>query len=266
MKSKKPNRLDQFILKLAAEFGKIPNFEKKMQDEDLKKVNTFVSVGILSIHDAANLVINSFIPAANKSVFETKVMIQHSIFKSIFDELEYDPNTTQQETIRLGYVFVFHKFEVFINQLMEIMDETAGEAPACLKKYCKSRFGFNPNDWFKNSSVHLVNFISNCTKHQDGLCRLGNPAYSLPLEFLNHSPDKKIIRTTQQFRNDIKNLTDMIKPLIDIITGIFVFRAVETAMTTLVDDLTDPLFNSSLILLKAQQEATININIAKYQL
>ncbi|WP_413668875.1 hypothetical protein ACEN9X_02340 [Mucilaginibacter sp. Mucisp86] len=266
MKNKKPNKLDQFILTLASEFAKIPDYEKKMQDADLKKIHTFVSVGILSIHDAANLVINSFIPAANKSVFETKTMIQHSMFKNIFDELDYDPNTTQQETIRLGYVFVFHKFEVFVNQLMEIMDETAGEAPFCLKKYCKSKFGFNANDWFRNSAVHLVNFISNCTKHQDGLCRLGNPAYSLPHEFMNHSPDKKIVRTTQQFRADIKALTDMIKPLIDIITAIFVFRTVETAMTMLTDDLADPMFNASLTLLKAQQEAVININITRYQL
>ncbi len=56
MKNNKPNALDQFIIQLATEFAKIPDFEKKMQDDDLKRIHTFISVGILGLHDSVNLV------------------------------------------------------------------------------------------------------------------------------------------------------------------------------------------------------------------
>ena len=265
MKGKALTPLDQSILALANEFSKIPDYEKKMQDDDLRKVHTFISVGIMGIHDASNMVTTSFIPAANKMVVNTKAQIQRSIFKEVFAGIDYDPNTIQQETIRLGYVFVFHKFEVFVNNLMEAMDNAMGDVSVPLKKYAKSTFDFNPNEWFRNSEVHIVNFISNCTKHQDGLCRLSNSTYSIPKEFEYHSPDEKIIRTTQQFKADIKGLMDSIGPLIQIISGIFMHRAFTATSELLQAESSDSLSEMLLRTAKANHEALIRISIAKYQ-
>jgi len=264
MKGKTLIPLDRSIVALANEFSKIPDYEKKMQDDDLKKVHTFISVGIMGIHDATNMVTTSFIPSANKMVVNTKTQIQRSIFKEVFAGINYDPNTIQHETIRLGYVFVFHKFEVFVNNLMEVMDNAMGDVDVPLKKYAKSTFDFNPNEWFRNNEVHVVNFISNCTKHQDGLCRLSNSAYSIPREFENHSPDEKIVRTTQQFKADIKGLIDAISPLILIISGIFMHRAFETS-SELISDSVGNIYKTLLKTAKANHEALIRLNIASYQ-
>jgi hypothetical protein len=265
MKGKSLTPLDQGIVNLATEFSKIPDYEKMMKDEDLKKLHTFIAVGMMGIHDATNMVIDSFIPAANKVVVNTRGQIQRSLFKDILAGLDYDPNVIQQETIRLGYVFVFHKFEVFVNQLMDVMDEAMGHVSIPLKKYAKTKFDFNPNEWFRNSAVHLVNFISNCTKHQDGLCRLNNPAYSIPKEFEQHSKDEKIVRTTQQFKTDIKDLTDAIGPLIQAITAIFLDRAVGSATENLLDGPLDVLHKEQLETAKVLQEALVRIRISNYQ-
>ncbi|MGZ3754342.1 MAG: hypothetical protein ACXVAY_00215 [Mucilaginibacter sp.] len=265
MKNKTVTPLDQTILVLAGEFAKIPDYEKMMKDNDLKKLHTFIAVGIMGIHDAANMVTNSFIPAANKLVVSTRSQIQLSAFKNVLSSLDYDPNVIQQETIRLGYVFVFHKFEVFVNQLLELMDEVTEDVSVPLKKYAKNRFDFNPNEWYKNSAIHLVNFISNCTKHQDGLCKLSNPAYSIPSEFTQHSPNEKITRTTQQFKTDIKALTDSINPLIQVINGIFIHRAVESATKSIIEGENDNLYVSLLNTAIARQEAVVHTKINDYQ-
>ena len=66
MKNKTLTPLDQAIFSLASEFAKIPDYEKMMKDDDLKKLHTFIAVGIMGIHGTSNMVIGSFIPAANK--------------------------------------------------------------------------------------------------------------------------------------------------------------------------------------------------------
>lgn len=264
MKQNRVSPFDQAIVNLITEFSKIPDYENIIRDDDLKRLHTFVAVGIMGIHDAANMVIGSFIPAANKVVVNTRTQIQHSLFKEVFSGLAYDPSVIQHETIRLGYVFVFHKFEVFVTQLMEVMDGLMIEVDIPLKKYTKSKFDFNPTEWFRNSAVHLVNFISNCTKHQDGLCKLNNPAYSVPLEFDQHSKDEKIIRSTQQFKADIKELTHALDLLIRAITVVFLNRAVEASVTMLLEDITDPLQKAQLESAKVIQESLTKIKISQY--
>jgi len=265
MKNNKPNALDQFIIQLATEFAKIPDFEKKMQDDDLKRIHTFISVGILGLHDSVNLVTMSFVPAASKAVANTRNLIQHSMFKEIIATLDYDPNAIQHETIRLGYVFTFHKFEVFINQLMDIMD-AASEVPAqSLKKYCKSKFGFNPVEWFRNKHIHVMNFISNCTKHQDGLCRLSNPAYKKPAEFETHPEDQRIVRSTQQYRADSKAMIDAINVLIQVINSIFMYRAIEESVEFLSEG-ADPMESELFQTIKATMETLVRVSIQAYEL
>ncbi|MET3503437.1 hypothetical protein ABIC45_005074 [Mucilaginibacter rubeus] len=228
MKGNSNTAFDNFIINFATHMAQIPNYENIIKDDDLKKLHTFVAVGITGIHDATNMVIGSFIPAANRLATDTRTQIQRSKFKDIINQLKIDPNIIQQETIRLGYVFVFHKFEVFVKQLIDIMDETLGNVSTPLRKYAKSKFNFVPTEWYRNSAIHLVNFISNCTKHQDGLCRLDNPTYSIPKEFAQQYTDSKIVRSTQQFKADIKGLVDAIGPLIEALNAIFIYRTFES--------------------------------------
>ncbi|MEO3408519.1 hypothetical protein AAFN85_31685 [Mucilaginibacter sp. CAU 1740] len=264
MKQRKLTPFDQGIVNLATEFSKIPDYENMMKDEDLKRLHTFIAVGMMGIQDAANMVVGSFIPAANKVVSNTRVQIQRSLFKEVLTGLDYDPNVIQHETIRLGYVFVFHKFEVVVNQLMEVMDGAIIEVPTPLKKYVKSNFDFNPTEWFRNNAMHVVNFISNCTKHQDGLCKLNNPAYRILVEFDQHSKDEKIIRSTQQFKADIKGLTEALGLLIHAITAIFLNRALETAAESLMEDTIDTLQKAQLESAKAIQESVVRLKISQY--
>jgi hypothetical protein len=263
-KNRTPNELDRVILAMATEFSKIDNYEKVQQDEDLHRVHSYVAIGMSGIHDAVWMVVRDFIPAANKTVVRTRTLMQQSMFKDILNAINIDVNSTQQETIRLGYVFVFHKFEVFVNGLLEVMDSVDTEAKVPLLEYCKTKFNFDPNQWFKNEAVYLVNFISNCSKHQDGLCKLSNPKHRFPPEFENHPDNVKIIRTTQQFKTDTKALIDAIQPLIQVISNIYLFRTMDSMLPELIHDTTDPALKASLIVAKATQEAGIHVKIAQY--
>jgi hypothetical protein len=265
MKKQVLSALDQSIMSLVHEFAKIPDYEKKMDDPELKKLHTFISVGMMGIHDAKNLVIGSFVPAANKVIVNTRSQFNSSIFKNVLQSLNYDLDTTRHETIRLGYVFTFHKFEVFIKQLMEMMDALTEDPVMPLDKYAQKRFNFYPTQWFRNKSVHVVNFISNCTKHQDGLCKLSNAAYALPAEFATHSPDEKVTRTVQQFKADTEALIAAIVPLIKALNSIFLYRTFEKLSEP--EDLIAgvPSMDAIWVLAKSQQEILIRLTVGQYE-
>ncbi|NCD67901.1 hypothetical protein [Mucilaginibacter agri] len=265
MKKQILSPFDHAIMSLAQEFAKIPDYEQKMKDPDLKKLHTFVAVGIMSIHDAKSLVVGSFVPAANKVIANAKNQFNRSIFKQVLTSLNYDLEATRHETIRLGYVFAFHKFEVFIKQLMELMDELADIQLMPLNKFAKTRFNFEPTQWFRNQSVHVVNFISNCTKHQDGLCKLSNPAYALPAEFIGHSPDEKIARTVQQFKSDIDALIAAVVPLIKALNSVFLYRTFEQLSEPEKPIAGVPSMDEVWASVKNQQELLIKLTIGQYE-
>ncbi|QQL50009.1 hypothetical protein [Mucilaginibacter ginkgonis] len=254
MKKQALSSFDRAVFNISSEFSKIPNYEKVLEDEDLKKLHTFVAVGIMSIHDAITIVYGSFIPAANKLVVNTRDNIQKSLFKNVFTSVNYDPVIIQHDTIRLGYVFVFHKFEVFVNQLIDMLDDLSGKKAVTVREYAISKFRFNVKHWYKNKAIHLVNFISNCTKHQDGFCRSDNASHTIPEE-LNQVPENhKIIRTAQQFKSDTNALTDQITSLIRIISLIMTYQTAENSLKNLSEspifEPSDDLIKSSLLILE----------------
>ena len=233
--SKQANAFDQTVFQIAGEFNKIPNYEKSMEDPELRAMHTFIAIGMAGIVESRNLVSASFVPATNKAIVKTRQMLRKSVYANMLGNIDDNLEDLRDETVRLGYVFTFHKFESFIKQLIKMLDERQDTNTGTpLDKFAEKEFGFNPYQWFKNPAVHLVNFISNCTKHQDGYCRLDNPKFSIPYEFKSHSQDEKIVRTVKQYQVDIQNLIDQITLLITVITSLYQFR---TALYFLSDDM-----------------------------
>jgi hypothetical protein len=236
--SKHANAFDQSVFQIATEFNKIPNYQKSMEDPELRSLHSFVAIGMAGIVESRNLVAASFVPATNKAIAQTRQKLRKSIYAGMLGNLDENLEDLRDETVRLGYVFTFHKFESFVKHLMKLLDERPDtKTGVSIEKYAEKEFGFNPYQWFKCPSVHLVNFISNCTKHQDGYCRLDNPKYTIPDEFTSHSADEKIKRTVKEYQTDVQKLIDKITPLIQVITSIYQFRtAVHLMSNELFDD------------------------------
>jgi len=232
MNNKKPNQLDEQIKGLADRFSKIPNFSKNMEDPDLKKIQTFIAVKITSLYATRDLLLKSFLPKVNEQIVQTTNDIRRSSYKHILDTIDYDVYELRYETIRLGYVMIFHKYEVFIKELHIILDQITNETEP-LEQYCERKLQFNARNWHKFPSVHIVNFISNCTKHQDGFCKLDNDKHNKPKAFESVQDNCKIIRTAQEFKEDVNNLIFSIgELLVKIIANAYLLRAMESRLNS----------------------------------
>jgi len=231
-KNKPLNQIDQAITVLLTEYmQRIPNYDEKMQDEELRAAHALVAVGMAGIIESRNLVVTSFVPATNKAIVETRKQLRQSAYANILKSMDDNLEELRDETIRLGYVFTFHKFESFIKQLIRYLDNRQDTStPVTLDKYGEKEFEFNPLAWYKSADIHLVNFISNCTKHQDGFCRLDNPKFTIPDEFMDHSPDEKIVRTVKQYQADVNKLIEKTSGLVKVLMSLYMMRTAELFM------------------------------------
>lgn len=216
------NPLDKAIETFAAEFAKIPNYHRDMQDPDLKKVHTFIAFRLTELYSVKKLVVEAFLPKTDELIRQTENQIRRSKYRDVIENLNYKVTDQRFETIRLGYVMMFHKYEVFVKDLLKLFDEVSPdfeEAGETLEQFCKRKFNFNPREWHRFPAVHKVNFISNCTKHQDGYCKLDSPKHTKPIDFIAYSENQKINRTTELFKSDIEWLLDASLELLLTILG-----------------------------------------------
>ncbi|MBL7720242.1 MAG: hypothetical protein JNL72_15505 [Flavipsychrobacter sp.] len=224
------NPLDRQIETFAREFSKIPDFQKKMQDQELRQVHSLVALSMVGMKASTELVIQSFLPAVERKIEETKRYIRTSKYKGALNQVTHDFNKSKFDTIRYGYVTLFHKYEVFVKDLLEMYDKflpASGDNPEPFERYCKRRFKFDAKKWYRFPSVHKVNFVSNCTKHQDGKCVSEFP---LPEIYSHLSPCDYINNSAQDLRGDCKDLLDSIAILVMIYGYCMQIRMLEVSI------------------------------------
>lgn len=212
------NPLDRQIEVFATEFAKIPDFKKKMEDKDLNEVHSFVAISMVTMRSYTELVIQSFIPAVDRQIEETKRYIKSSKYKSVLSIINHDFNRIKFDTIRNGYVTLFHKYETFVKDLLKLYDRVLpaeGDSPESFERYCKRRFKFDAQEWYRYPSVHRVNFVSNCAKHWDGKCI---SRFAIPDIYSHLTTDDYINNTTKDLREDCAGLLESIS-LLAIIYG-----------------------------------------------
>ena len=119
-KNKKQNSFDVLVENLINEFSKIKNFNLLSEDERGKEMLNFVTYWMSEISSLKTLYANTFLPGVNKDIADSINQMKASKYKSYFSidkdiikELYYD-------TIRLGYVQLFHKLENFNKELIRM--------------------------------------------------------------------------------------------------------------------------------------------------
>src|SRR5690606_5089483 len=121
-----------------------------------------------------SLFINYYIPASNKSIADSWNQISKSKYKHLLNISKEELKENLYETVRLGYVGLFHKYESYLKALIKATNflfKNLKEENNLLsiEEYCKKKYSINiykSHDIFSITS--RINYISNCIKHYDG--------------------------------------------------------------------------------------------------
>lgn len=209
MKINKINNFDILIENLSENFSKIADFNKLQETEEGRKLFNAIVKNISDFESFQTLFIQYYIPASNKSISNTWNQISKSKYRAILNISKEDLKDNLYETIRLGYVGLFHKYESYLNTLIDsvnflLQDLNNENKLLNIEEYCKKEY----NIILKSRSHHLfkitsrVNYISNCIKHYDGF-PIKEPIHE---DFINSNKKEKIKISKEEFKNDIEKL------------------------------------------------------------
>ncbi len=205
---KKPNSIDLLVENLALEFSKIKDFDLLQNDPTGKLAFNFVVKNAFELNAYKNLFVYSYIPSSLKSSQEYYRELKFSKYKNIIKVNENELKENYYETIRLGYVGAYHKYESYINSLPDFMDTffepmfNDGNYKK-IELYLKETFKI---DLKKTINIFYItkkiNWIANCVKHYDGY-----PIKEPILKWFNHfDKSKRIQIESTEFKEDLENL------------------------------------------------------------
>jgi hypothetical protein len=202
MSKPKLNSIDQLIINLSKEFSKISNFEITQTDKGANRLFNFVITKFSEIQDFKILYQKYYIPATNKAIAETKKEFKTSFYKKLINVSDILLKENYYDTIRLGYVGLFHKVENYVNDLLieaNLHFNEGKTGPESIEKYFEKKYNFKFNNWYSDIWLNKINWICNCVKHYDGFPKK-EPKY----KYLSHLPENEKIKINhQEFFEDI---------------------------------------------------------------
>jgi Holliday junction resolvase RusA-like endonuclease len=206
---KKQNSIDLLVENLASEFSKIKNFELTQDDPLGNKVFTFVVKHASELTSFKNLFVHYYLPASLKSSQDYTRELKFSKYKHLIKIDTDELKENYYETIRLGYVGAFHKYETYIKNISSLMDDfflhlfDEGNYQN-IESYLKENFDIELRKTInKFYASEKINWIANCVKHYDGY-PIKEPILH---SFIYKDKNKKIQIESKEFREDLDNLS-----------------------------------------------------------
>ncbi|WP_108425759.1 hypothetical protein [Flagellimonas amoyensis] len=206
--NQKYNPIDFLVDKLVDTFAKVKDFDKLQESEEGKKLFDLIIKSITEMENFQILFLNYYIPSANKSIADSWNQLKTSKYKHFLNISKEDLKENLYETIRLGYVGLFHKYESYLKALVDATDFLFRDLREengflTIQDYCKKEFGINK---ITNSHHHFnitkrVNYISNAIKHNDGFHR-----EEIHPDFINPDIKKRIEVNKETFKIDIERM------------------------------------------------------------
>ncbi|MEX1000652.1 MAG: hypothetical protein WDZ35_00905 [Crocinitomicaceae bacterium] len=219
----KKNKYDQLFEELMSQFSRIPNFSESYKDPKGKSIHDFITTRMVEIGSFKALFLNYYLPAAAKSVVDDKREYEKSKYKGIINISTEDFKENLYETIRLGYIGMFHKYESFIDELIEkseLLIEGTHESSESLTEFTKKHFNYKIKDWRNSLTIHRINWICICNKHYDGYPRKSPK----PSEFEHLHENDKIKLSKQDFKNDINLLLQHYKMTLTLVIMLAIYK------------------------------------------
>ncbi len=204
----KYNPIDILVERFSENFAKIKDFDKLQESEEGKRLFDLIIKSTSEMENFQTLFLNYYIPSANKSIVDSWNQISKSKYKHLLNISKDELKENLYETIRLGYVGLFHKYESYLKSLVDATNFLLKELNEennllSIEEYCKKEFKINIfKSHHKFAIIKRINYISNCVKHWDGF-PIKEPIHP---EFLNSNPDEKIRIEKEIFKIDIDRL------------------------------------------------------------
>ncbi|MDP4208550.1 MAG: hypothetical protein Q8928_07025 [Bacteroidota bacterium] len=202
MKKVRRNKIDLLIENLSVEFSKIPNFELTQTDTDANRLFNFIIIRFSEIQDFKSLYQGYFIPSTNKAIADARNEIRASFYRKSLNVSDSQLKENYYDTIRLGYVGLFHKIENYVKDLLVEANQLFNEGKSgddSIEKFYEKNYKFKFTDWYADLWINKINWICNCVKHYDGYPKK-EPKY----KYLNHLPENEKIRINHdEFYKDI---------------------------------------------------------------
>lgn len=206
---KKQNSIDLLVEKLTEEFSKIKDFELTLNDPIGNKFFTFVVKHATELNSFKNLFVHYYLPASLKSSQDYTRELKFSKYKHLIKINDDDLKENYYETIRLGYVGAFHKYEAYIKNIAILMDEFFlnlfnGEPYQDIETYLKKNLNIELKKTVtKFYASEKINWVANCVKHYDGY-PIKEP---ISRWFTHFDKTKKICVEAKEFREDLDALS-----------------------------------------------------------
>lgn len=216
---KKNNPIDILVENLIKEFSQINNFSLTQDDPLGNKMFNFVVKHISEIHSFKSLFIQYYLPAASRASQDFQKNLKSSKYKHLINITNQELKENYYETIRLGYVGAYHKYESYLKDLLKILNEFFKEIDfennfldlnSYLKKIIDKDLLKTINS-FKISEK--INWISNCVKHYDGF-----PVKEPIPDYLQYfDSTKKIEIESSEFKADLDTLAAQCQLILNIL-------------------------------------------------
>lgn len=204
------NPVDATIDNLISELSQVKNFNQLIESNGGKQLYEFILNTITGFNNFKTLFISNYLPESRRSAHKLRRYVKKSKYSSLIQLEEYEYLENYYETVRLGYVGLYHKYESYINKLPEVIDEFysqefADEKIEPLLKFMKKEFDINLGKSVKPFPiVHKINYICNCVKHYDSY-----PTKTpKPLSFVMYDSSEKIKIESKELKKDIEELIE----------------------------------------------------------
>ena len=184
------------------------------------------------------LFLNYYLPAAGKSISESWSEVSNSKYKYLLNLSKDDFKENLYETIRLGYVGLFHKYESHLKSLVlaveTMLKELIEEFELLgIEEYCLKEFGVKIY-----KSHHLfyitnrVSYICNCIKHYDSY-PIKEPIHR---DFKYDDKSKRIEISKELFKSDIEEIIMHCEILLSIFISMIVKQVLVKELEFVKDD------------------------------
>ena len=207
MKNKAKNRIDELITRLSNEFSKIPNFELTQTDSDANRMFNIVINKFSDIQDFKTLYKRYYIPASNRAIADTRNELKTSFYRKALNLTDNQLKENYYDTIRLGYVGLFHKVENYVKDILleaNLLFNEGKTGRDSIETFFDKNYNFKFNNWYADITLNKINWICNCVKHYDGYPKK-EPKY----QYLSHLPETEKIKIDHDsFFKDIEYVAD----------------------------------------------------------
>lgn len=206
----KVNLLDQMIDSLVIAFQKVENFEMMSHGEHGNKMLNLSVVRQGEIKAFKQMFVSYFIPKASELYVQSKNYLAKSKYKNVISITDEQLKENVYETIRLGYVGMFHKYEAYVTDLIECAELVISEMnnkETSIEDFTFKKFSHQiskEKGKYDKPIIQKLNWICNSIKHCDGR---PYPKFK-PSEFEKLPDNERLKFTKDDFIRDIDLLIE----------------------------------------------------------